>query len=101
MILDKSSSIYGQMSSTNEPNSTPELSPVRGNDGNVEGTVSLSTRILDEVDDDDPFSKRRYKSSNVFVPVLFILPILFFLCTCRNVHTNAFQLVHNGKSHLP
>lgn len=53
------------MSSTNEPNSTPELSPVRGNDGNVEGTVSLSTRILDEVDDDDLFTKRRYKSSNV------------------------------------
>ncbi|KAM5585341.1 putative WRKY transcription factor 20 [Rosa sericea] len=56
---DKSSSMYGQMSCTNEPNSTPELSPVRGNDGSVEGTGSLSTRILDEVDDDDPFSKRR------------------------------------------
>ncbi|KAL6205389.1 hypothetical protein ACLB2K_022649 [Fragaria x ananassa] len=56
---DKSSSMYGQMSNTNEPSSTPELSPVRGNDGSGEGTGSLATRILDEVDDEDPFSKRR------------------------------------------
>lgn len=57
--------MYGQMSNTNEPSSTPELSPVRGNDGSGEGTGSLATRILDEVDDEDPFSKRRYKISNV------------------------------------
>lgn len=35
------------------------------------------------------------------VPVLLMLPILFFICTCRNVYTNAFQHVHNRKSHLP
>lgn len=32
-----------------EPNSTADLSPVTANDDNI-----------DEVDDDDPFSKRRY-----------------------------------------
>ncbi|CAB4277924.1 unnamed protein product [Prunus armeniaca] len=56
---DKPSSIYGQMSSTNEPNSTPERSPVTGNDDSVEGTGSLSNRMAEEIDDDDPFSKRR------------------------------------------
>ncbi|CAN6560540.1 unnamed protein product [Malus baccata var. baccata] len=56
---DKPSSIYGQMSSNNEPNSTPELSPVTGNDDSVEGTGSLSNRLPDEVDEDDQFSKRR------------------------------------------
>ncbi|XP_068338494.1 probable WRKY transcription factor 20 [Pyrus communis] len=56
---DKPSGIYGQMSSNNEPSSTSELSPVTGNDDNVEGTGSLSNRLPDEVDDDDPFSKRR------------------------------------------
>ena len=48
-ILDKSSSMYGQMAHSIEPNSTSDLSPVTANDDNV-----------DEVDDDYPFSKRRY-----------------------------------------
>lgn len=58
--VDKSSSIYGQMANTNERNGTPELSPITANDDGVEGTGSLSNRINDEGDDDDPFSKRRY-----------------------------------------
>ncbi|XVF70811.1 hypothetical protein PTKIN_Ptkin11bG0191700 [Pterospermum kingtungense] len=45
---DKSSSMYGQMTHSFEPNSAADLSPVTINDDNV-----------DEVDDDDPFSKRR------------------------------------------
>ncbi|XVF03708.1 hypothetical protein REPUB_Repub05bG0016900 [Reevesia pubescens] len=45
---DKPSSMYGQMAHSIEPNSTADLSPVTANDDNV-----------DEVDDDDPFSKRR------------------------------------------
>lgn len=64
------------MSSTNEPNSTPERSPVTGNDDSVEGTGSLSNRMAEEIDDDDPFSKRRYRDSrNAYVfPVLFMFP---------------------------
>ncbi|KAK8481129.1 hypothetical protein V6N13_031674 [Hibiscus sabdariffa] len=45
---DKSSSIYGQMAPSAEPNSTADLSLVTVNDDNA-----------DDVDDDDPFSKRR------------------------------------------
>lgn len=58
--VDKSSSIYGQMANTNEPNGTAELSPNLTNDDGVEGSGMLSNRINDEGDDDDPFSKRRY-----------------------------------------
>ena len=50
---DKSPSIYGQMAHNIDPNGTPELSPVAANDDVVEGA------ILDEVDEDDPLSKRR------------------------------------------
>ncbi|XP_061375366.1 probable WRKY transcription factor 20 isoform X2 [Gastrolobium bilobum] len=56
---DKGSNIYGQMSHTTEPNSTPELSPVATNDDSLEGTGLLSNQNNDEVDDDDLFSKRR------------------------------------------
>ncbi|XP_022716787.1 probable WRKY transcription factor 20 isoform X2 [Durio zibethinus] len=45
---DKPSSMFGHMVHNIEPNSTADLSPVTANDDNV-----------DEVDDDDPFSKRR------------------------------------------
>lgn len=48
------------MINTNEPNGTPDQSPVTANDDGVEGTGLLSNRINDEGDDDDPFSKRRY-----------------------------------------
>ncbi|KAF5728451.1 WRKY transcription factor 20 [Tripterygium wilfordii] len=47
---DKSLGIYGQISQTVEHNATPELSPGTANDDSPEGA---------EVDDDDPFSKRR------------------------------------------
>ncbi|KAK8545743.1 hypothetical protein V6N13_067010 [Hibiscus sabdariffa] len=45
---DKSSSMYGQMAHSIEPNSTADLSPVTANDDNE-----------DDVENDDPFSKRR------------------------------------------
>ncbi|TYH30450.1 hypothetical protein ES288_A01G096100v1 [Gossypium darwinii] len=45
---DKSYCGYGQMAHSIEPNSTADISPVTANDDN-----------LDEVEDDDPFSKRR------------------------------------------
>ncbi|KAK8313176.1 hypothetical protein V6Z12_D01G091400 [Gossypium hirsutum] len=45
---DKSYCGYGQMAHSIEPNSTADISPVTANDDN-----------LDEIEDDDPFSKRR------------------------------------------
>ncbi|XP_027343729.1 probable WRKY transcription factor 20 isoform X2 [Abrus precatorius] len=56
---DKGSNIFGQISHTAEPDRTLELSPVATNDDNLEGTGFLSSRNNDEIDDDDPFSKRR------------------------------------------
>ena len=41
--------MYGQLVHSIEPNCTADLSSVTANDD-----------IVDEVDDDDPFSKRRY-----------------------------------------
>ena len=57
---DKPPNIYGQMAHNTDPNTTPELSPV-ANDDVVEGAV------LDEVDEDDPFSKRRYYHNTGFI----------------------------------
>ncbi|GLT56990.1 hypothetical protein SLA2020_299990 [Shorea laevis] len=51
---DRSSNTYSQMPPTIEPNGNPELSPVTAIDDNV-----------DEVDDDDPFSKRRKMDGGV------------------------------------
>ncbi|XP_039030110.1 probable WRKY transcription factor 20 [Hibiscus syriacus] len=45
---DKSSSMYGQMAHSIDPNCTADLSPVTANDDNV-----------GDADADDPFSKRR------------------------------------------
>ncbi|XP_057429275.1 probable WRKY transcription factor 20 isoform X2 [Lotus japonicus] len=56
---DKGFNNYGQVSHTAEPDSTPELSPSATNDDSVEGIGFLSNRNNDEVDDDDPFLKRR------------------------------------------
>lgn len=42
-----------------ERDSTPELSPIAANDGSPEGAGFLSNQNNDEVDEDDPFSKRR------------------------------------------
>ncbi|KAF4347202.1 hypothetical protein F8388_017911 [Cannabis sativa] len=53
---DDKSSIYGQGSNTNEPNGTPDQSPIATIDDIVEAT---GNRISDDADDDDPFSKRR------------------------------------------
>ncbi|XVF77285.1 hypothetical protein PTKIN_Ptkin14bG0030600 [Pterospermum kingtungense] len=56
---DKLSSMYGPMAYSIEPNSTADLSPGAANDDNV-----------DEVDDDDPFSKRRKMDGIDITPVV-------------------------------
>ncbi|KAL2956311.1 hypothetical protein AAZX31_18G078000 [Glycine max] len=56
---DNGSYMCGQGSHLAEPDSQPELSPVATNDGDLDGLGVLSNRNNDEVDDDDPFSKRR------------------------------------------
>ncbi|XP_027330833.1 probable WRKY transcription factor 20 isoform X2 [Abrus precatorius] len=56
---DKASNMHGQVSHPAEPNGTPELSPVATNDDSPEGAGFVSNRTNDEVDDDDPFLKRR------------------------------------------
>ncbi|GAU29571.1 hypothetical protein TSUD_153210 [Trifolium subterraneum] len=56
---DKGFNNYGQMSHAAERDSTPELSPVATNADSPEGAGFLSNRSNDEVDEDDPFSKRR------------------------------------------
>ncbi|XP_012568692.1 probable WRKY transcription factor 20 isoform X2 [Cicer arietinum] len=53
---DRASSLAGR---DVEPNRTPEQSTVATNDHSLEGARFASTRINDEVDDDDIFSKRR------------------------------------------
>nr|QFI57411.1 WRKY16 [Glycyrrhiza glabra] len=62
---DKASNMYGQ-------DSTPELSPGATNDDNIEGAGFVSNRTNDEIDDDDPFSKRRrMELGNAdFIPVV-------------------------------
>ncbi|XP_004506677.1 probable WRKY transcription factor 20 isoform X2 [Cicer arietinum] len=42
-----------------ERDSTPDLSPIATNDDSPEAAGFLSNRNIDEVDEDDPFSKRR------------------------------------------
>lgn len=54
---DNSSNTYRQIAYNIEANGSPELSPITTNVDSVEG--SQMNRINDEVDDDDPFSKRR------------------------------------------
>ncbi|KAF7831305.1 putative WRKY transcription factor 20 isoform X1 [Senna tora] len=56
---DKAPNMYNQVSQNADPNSTPELSPVPANDDSPEGIGLVSNRVNDEVDDDDPFLKRR------------------------------------------
>ncbi|EXB67429.1 putative WRKY transcription factor 20 [Morus notabilis] len=53
---DKSQNVYGQTSNTNDPNGTPDQSPIATNDDSGDAT---GNRIHDDIDDDDPFSKRR------------------------------------------
>ncbi|XP_056163943.1 probable WRKY transcription factor 20 isoform X2 [Syzygium oleosum] len=59
LIGETSSNVYCQTSNIIEPKSTTQLSLAAGNEDSVEGAASLSYRIHDEVDEDDPFSKRR------------------------------------------
>ncbi|KAJ1392525.1 WRKY domain [Sesbania bispinosa] len=56
---EKASNMYNQSSHAAEPNSTPELSPVTTNDDSLEGSAFVTNRTNDEVDDENPFSKRR------------------------------------------
>lgn len=65
------------MTNTNEPNGTPDVSPIAAIDDVVEGTGLLSNRINDEGDDDDPFSKRRY--DNLTEALCFFLTCTFGL----------------------
>ncbi|KAJ9182571.1 hypothetical protein P3X46_006552 [Hevea brasiliensis] len=62
---DKSSSAFGQVSNTIEPNNTAELAPVMANDDSIEGAE----------DDDDPFSKRRKMDTGGFDVTPVIKPI--------------------------
>ncbi|KAF1868581.1 hypothetical protein Lal_00036019 [Lupinus albus] len=55
---DKASNMYGLVSFAADPNSTPDLSAVATNDCQ-EGAALVSNRTNEEIDDDDPFSKRR------------------------------------------
>ncbi|XP_057726538.1 probable WRKY transcription factor 20 isoform X2 [Arachis stenosperma] len=56
---DRVSGMYGRGCQAADPNSTPELSPRATNDDSPEGAGFMSNRTNDEVDDDDPFLKRR------------------------------------------
>ncbi|KAK7299964.1 hypothetical protein RJT34_10795 [Clitoria ternatea] len=56
---DKASNMYGQVSHAVEPSSAHDLSPVATNDDTLDGAGLVPNRTNDEVDDDDPFSKRR------------------------------------------
>lgn len=58
-FFEDKSALSAQMYSHIEPNGTPELSPRGTNDDSVEGAAPLLNGTNDEVDDDDPFSKRR------------------------------------------
>lgn len=61
--VESSSTLCGETSYNVDPDVNPELSPVAENEETVEGAASLSNRIqieVDDGDDDDPFSKRRY-----------------------------------------
>ncbi|KAL4298630.1 hypothetical protein AHAS_Ahas17G0020100 [Arachis hypogaea] len=56
---DRASGMYGRGCQAADPNSTPELSPRATNNDSPEGAGFVSNRTNDEVDDDDPFLKRR------------------------------------------
>lgn len=60
------------MSHTPEPDSTPERSPNATNDDSPEGAGFLSNRNNDEVDEDDPFSKRRFGNLDQLSNFLFV-----------------------------
>ncbi|PSR95551.1 WRKY transcription factor [Actinidia chinensis var. chinensis] len=53
------SAINAHVTRNIEPNGTPELSPHGTNDASVEGAATLLNCNNDQVDGDDPFSKRR------------------------------------------
>ncbi|KAL5548554.1 hypothetical protein UlMin_003785 [Ulmus minor] len=72
---DKPSNIYGHVPNNNEPNGTLDQSPVTGNDDSVEAKGYQLNRILDEVDDDDPFSKRRKMEMGVIDVTPVVKPI--------------------------
>lgn len=54
---EKGSSFYN-LSPPIEQNGNPDVSPVSANDDG--GDVAMSNRNNDDMDDNDPFSKRRY-----------------------------------------
>lgn len=71
------------MSHAAERDSTPDLSPIATNDDSPEAAGFLSNRNIDEVDEDDPFSKRRFddlghNSNFIFVGCTLLLITSFF-----------------------
>ncbi|KAI3418130.1 uncharacterized protein J3R85_014001 [Psidium guajava] len=72
---ETSSNIYYQTSDVIEPKSTAQLSLAAGNEDCVEGAASLQYKICDEVDEHDPFSKRRRMDSGGLDVTPVIKPI--------------------------
>ncbi|XAR56768.1 hypothetical protein NMG60_11037358 [Bertholletia excelsa] len=59
LLTAQEAATNAQISDHAEPNSTPELSPCGRNDDSVEGAVDELNSTNNDVDEDDPFSKRR------------------------------------------
>lgn len=87
--VDKSQNVYGQTSNTNDPNGTPDQSPIATNDDSGDAS---GNRIHDDIDDDDPFSKRRYGiSSRGF--------LLFCICTFGLMNELSKMLLKQENGH--
>nr|WGV38261.1 WRKY [Loropetalum chinense var. rubrum]WGV38262.1 WRKY [Loropetalum chinense var. rubrum] len=72
---DKSSGTYGHIAHNIESSGALELSPVTTNVDSIEGAGSQLNRINDEVDDDDPFSKRRKMDNGGIDVIPVVKPI--------------------------
>ena len=63
-----------------EPNSTPLPPLQQENDDGLDGTLSKLQCVNDEIDEDDPFSKRRYfcftKDPCIILTPMVVLSIL-------------------------
>ncbi|KAL8462343.1 hypothetical protein ACS0TY_033399 [Phlomoides rotata] len=83
--MDKGSSFTGQEGKLNsnnmEQNGSPVLSPLQANEEGIDGSGSQYQGTNDEVEEDDPFLKRRY----VFLEVITVCLLLFY-----NLHWRTF-----------
>ncbi|KAH1242293.1 putative WRKY transcription factor 20 [Glycine max] len=73
-INHKGKAVIVLQASQVEPNSTLESSPVATNDDGLDGARFVSNRTNEEVDDGDPFSKRRKMKLDVDI-TLVVKPI--------------------------